>query len=161
MKAVKKILSVALCVVFVFSSMALSVFAEDEATEPLLGDVDGNGKVETVDARKILRMASGIECIDDEVLNVADMNADGVVSIDDAANLEKITKMLYPNVANYYHTTTSRVERSMRHAIETAYTRGNIDVLDDYFGYTIDANKAKPTNSEFIAMVANRLKLDC
>ena len=84
MKAVKKILSVALCVVFVFSSMALSVFAEDEATEPLLGDVDGNGKVETVDARKILRMASGIECIDDEVLNVADMNADGVVSIDDA-----------------------------------------------------------------------------
>ena len=84
-----------------------------------------------------------------------------VVSIDDSANLEKITKMLYPNVANYYHTTTSRVERSMRHAIETAYSRGNIDVLDDYFGSTIDANKAKPTNSEFIAMVVNRLKLDC
>ncbi len=84
MKAVKKILSVALCVVFVFSSMALSVFAEDEATEPLLGDVDGNGKVDTVDARKILRMAAGIEYVDDEVLAVADMNADGVVSIDDA-----------------------------------------------------------------------------
>ena len=84
-----------------------------------------------------------------------------VVSIDDSANLEKITKMLYPNVANYYNTTTSRVERSIRHAIETAYNRGNVDVFDDYFGYTIDANKAKPTNSEFIAMVANRLKLDC
>ena len=84
-----------------------------------------------------------------------------VVSIDDATNLDKITKVLYPNVASYYNTTSSRVERSIRHAIEIAYNRGNIEVFDDYFGYTIDSNKAKPTNSEFIAMVANRLKLDC
>lgn len=83
------------------------------------------------------------------------------VSIDDSENLEKITKMLYPNVANVYNTTTARVERSIRHAIETAYTRGNVDVFDEYFGYTIDVNKAKPTNSEFIAMIANRLKMDC
>ena len=84
-----------------------------------------------------------------------------VLSIEDEENLDKITKMLYPSIASLYHTTSSRVERSMRHAIEIAYCRGNLDALDDYFGYTIDANKAKPTNSEFIAMIANRLKLDC
>lgn len=82
------------------------------------------------------------------------------MSIDDEENLIKITKMLYPNVATLHKTTTSRVERSIRHAIEIAYMRGSSDVFDDYFGYTIDVNKAKPTNSEFIAMVSNRLKLE-
>ncbi len=84
MKAVKKIFSVTLCVMLVFSSMAFSVFAEDEATETLLGDVDGNGKVDTVDARIILRMAAGIEYIDADILSVADMDADGIVAINDA-----------------------------------------------------------------------------
>ncbi|MBE6795299.1 MAG: hypothetical protein E7533_01810 [Ruminococcaceae bacterium] len=84
MKAVKKFFSVALCVVLIFSSMAFSVFAEGEATEPLLGDVDGDGKVDTVDARTILRMAAGIEYIDGDILSVADMDADGIVAINDA-----------------------------------------------------------------------------
>lgn len=84
MKAVKKFFSVALCVVLIFSSMAFSVFAEGEATDPLLGDVDGDGKVDTVDARIILRMAAGIEYIDGDVLSVADMDADGIVAINDA-----------------------------------------------------------------------------
>jgi len=84
MKAVKKFFSVALCVVLIFSSMAFSVFAEGEATEPLWGDVDGDGKVDTVDARTILRMAAGIEYIDGDILSVADMDADGIVAINDA-----------------------------------------------------------------------------
>lgn len=84
MKAVKKFFSVALCVVLIFSSMAFSVFAEGEATEPLLGDVNGDGKVDTVDARIILRMAAGIEYIDGDILSVADMDADGIVAINDA-----------------------------------------------------------------------------
>ena len=64
--------------------------------------------------------------------------------------LGQITKMLYPRIALQYQTTASRVERAIRHAIEVAWNRGNIDVIDSIFGYTISATKAKPTNSEFI-----------
>ena len=73
--------------------------------------------------------------------------------------LGQITKMLYPRIALQYQTTASRVERAIRHAIEVAWNRGNIDVIDSIFGYTISATKAKPTNSEFIAMLADRLIL--
>lgn len=73
--------------------------------------------------------------------------------------LGQITKMLYPRIAMQYQTTASRVERAIRHAIEVAWNRGNIDVIDSIFGYTISATKAKPTNSEFIAMIADRLIL--
>jgi two-component system response regulator (stage 0 sporulation protein A) len=73
--------------------------------------------------------------------------------------LGQITKMLYPRIAIQYNTTASRVERAIRHAIEVAWNRGNIDVIDSIFGYTISASKAKPTNSEFIAMLADRLLL--
>ncbi len=69
----------------------------------------------------------------------------------------RITKVLYPEIAKKYKTTGSRVERAIRHAIEVAWTRGNIDTIDDIFGYTISASKAKPTNSEFIAMIADYL----
>ena len=72
----------------------------------------------------------------------------------------KITKTLYPLIARKYSTTSSRVERAIRHAIEVAWTRGNVDSIDDIFGYTINAYKAKPTNSEFISMIADRLKLE-
>ena len=71
----------------------------------------------------------------------------------------KITKELYPNIARKYFSTASRVERAIRHAIEVAWGRGNIDVIDSIFGYTINAYKAKPTNSEFISMIADKLKL--
>lgn len=71
----------------------------------------------------------------------------------------KITKALYPFIARKYSTTSSRVERAIRHAIEVAWNRGNVDSIDDIFGYTINAYKAKPTNSEFISMIADRLKL--
>lgn len=72
----------------------------------------------------------------------------------------KITKALYPLIARRYSTTSSRVERAIRHAIEVAWNRGNIDYIDDIFGYTINAYKAKPTNSEFISMIADRLRLE-
>lgn len=73
--------------------------------------------------------------------------------------LGSITKILYPDIAKGYNTTASRVERAIRHAIEVAWNRGNIDSITDLFGYTINVSKAKPTNSEFIAMVADKLRL--
>ena len=74
--------------------------------------------------------------------------------------LGQITKVLYPDIAKKYTTTASRVERAIRHAIEVAWNRGNINAIDDIFGYTISASKAKPTNSEFIAMLSDKLRLE-
>lgn len=74
--------------------------------------------------------------------------------------LGAITKTLYPAIAQKYKTTPSRVERAIRHAIEVAWTRGNIDSISHLFGYTVNASKSKPTNSEFIAMVADKLRLE-
>lgn len=74
--------------------------------------------------------------------------------------LGSITKVLYPDVAKKYSTTASRVERAIRHAIEVAWTRGNIESISALFGYTVNISKAKPTNSEFIAIVADRLRLE-
>jgi len=72
----------------------------------------------------------------------------------------QVTKVLYPTIAEKYDTTSSRVERAIRHAIEVAWNRGNLDVIDDIFGYTISAQRAKPTNSEFIAMIADKLRIN-
>lgn len=74
--------------------------------------------------------------------------------------LGSITKVLYPDIATKFNTTASRVERAIRHAIEVAWSRGNIDSISSLFGYTVNVSKAKPTNSEFIAMVADRLRLE-
>lgn len=71
-----------------------------------------------------------------------------------------ITKQLYPDIAKKYNTTASRVERSIRHAIEMAWNRGKVDTLQNVFGYTINLGKGKPTNSEFIALVADKLRLE-
>ncbi|GAB4073506.1 sporulation transcription factor Spo0A [Barrientosiimonas marina] len=74
--------------------------------------------------------------------------------------LGSITKVLYPDIAKAYNTTASRVERAIRHAIEVAWSRGNVESISQLFGYTVNISKAKPTNSEFIAMVADRLRLE-
>lgn len=74
--------------------------------------------------------------------------------------LGQITKLLYPDIANMFASSSSRVERAIRHAIEVAWNRGNIDYIDNIFGYTISADKAKPTNSEFIAMIADKLLME-
>lgn len=73
--------------------------------------------------------------------------------------LNSVTKMLYPKIAEKYNTTPSRVERAIRHAIEVAWSRGKTEVLDELFGYTINDEKGKPTNSEFIALIADKLRL--
>ncbi len=82
-----------------------------------------------------------------------------VFVIEDMNLLGAVTKELYPMIADKYNTTASRVERAIRHGIELAWDRGNIDLMNKYFGYTIDVERGKPTNSEFIAMIADRLKM--
>ena len=82
-----------------------------------------------------------------------------ILCVNDSEMLGSVTKILYPTVAKQYGTTASRVERAIRHAIEVAWDRGDVDVLSSFFGYTIQAQRGKPTNSEFIAMIADKIKL--
>lgn len=83
-----------------------------------------------------------------------------MMAVNDMDVLNAITKILYPTVAKKYQTTSSRVERAIRHAIEVAWSRGKIDILDELFGYTVSNGKGKPTNSEFIALVADTIRLE-
>ena len=82
-----------------------------------------------------------------------------ILTVQDMEMINAVTKMLYPEVARRFHTTPSRVERAIRHAIEVAWDRGDLDTLQKYFGFTVSNSKGKPTNSEFIAMIADRLQL--
>ena len=82
-----------------------------------------------------------------------------MISVEDNEMLSAVTKILYPAIAKKYHTTSSRVERAIRHAIEVAWNRGNMDILDSMFGYTINVGKGKPTNSEFIALIVDKIRL--
>ncbi|MEE3395483.1 MAG: sporulation transcription factor Spo0A [Candidatus Onthomonas sp.] len=82
-----------------------------------------------------------------------------LIAVDDMDVINAVTKVLYPEVAKRYGTTASRVERAIRHAIEVAWDRGDLETLQKYFGYTVSNAKGKPTNSEFIAMIADRLQL--
>ena len=83
-----------------------------------------------------------------------------IMAVNDMDVLNYITKELYPSIAQKMNTTSSRVERAIRHAIEVAWSRGKIDAIDNLFGYTINNHKGKPTNSEFIALIADRLRLE-
>jgi len=83
-----------------------------------------------------------------------------MMAVDNIDVLNYITKELYPTIAKKCNTTPSRVERAIRHAIEVAWSRGKVDVIDQMFGYTINNHKGKPTNSEFIALIADRLRLE-
>ena len=82
-----------------------------------------------------------------------------LMTIEDNDIINSVTKILYPAVAKKYQTTTSRVERAIRHAIEVAWDRGDVETLNSFFGYTIQNSRGKPTNSEFIAMIADNLRL--
>jgi two-component system response regulator (stage 0 sporulation protein A) len=82
-----------------------------------------------------------------------------IMAIETPDIINAVTKQLYPSVAKKYNTTASRVERAIRHAIEVAWDRGDVDILNSYFGYTIHNTRGKPTNSEFIAMISDRLRL--
>lgn len=82
-----------------------------------------------------------------------------MMSVRDMDMLNAVTKVLYPTIAKNYKTTSSRVERAIRHAIEVAWTRGKLETIDKLFGYTVSNGKGKPTNSEFIALIADRIRL--
>ena len=82
-----------------------------------------------------------------------------MMSVKDQTMISSITKILYPTIAKRFQTTPSRVERAIRHAIEVAWSRGRMETLDALFGYTVDTGKGKPTNSEFIALIADRIRL--
>ena len=82
-----------------------------------------------------------------------------ILSVNNTEMMGSVTKLLYPTVAKTFKTTSSRVERAIRHAIDVAWDRGDVDVLSSYFGYTIQSSRGKPTNSEFIAMIADKLRL--
>ena len=83
-----------------------------------------------------------------------------MLTVHDPELMHAVTKILYPAVAKSNNTTASRVERAIRHAIEVAWDRGDVDVLSSFFGYTIQNSRGKPTNSEFIAMISDKLRLD-
>lgn len=83
-----------------------------------------------------------------------------IMSVNDMEMLNSITKILYPTIAKRHQTTPSRVERAIRHAIEVAWSRGKMDTIDELFGYTVSNGKGKPTNSEFIALIADKIRLE-
>lgn len=83
-----------------------------------------------------------------------------ILSVGDLEMLNSITKILYPTIAKKHQTTPSRVERAIRHAIEVAWSRGKMDTIDELFGYTVSNGKGKPTNSEFIALIADKIRLE-
>lgn len=83
-----------------------------------------------------------------------------MMSVDDTEMLNSITKQLYPSIAKRHKTTPSRVERAIRHAIEVAWSRGKMDTIDELFGYTVNGGKGKPTNSEFVALIADKIRLE-
>lgn len=82
-----------------------------------------------------------------------------IMCIEDGTAINYVTKLLYPTIAHKFETTASRVERAIRHGIEIAWDRGDVDTLNSYFGYTINNGRGKPTNSEFIAMISDKLRL--
>ena len=81
-------------------------------------------------------------------------------SVTDQEMLASVTKVLYPNIAKKHQTTPSRVERAIRHAIEVAWNRGKMETINEIFGYTVSNGKGKPTNSEFIALLSDKIRLD-
>lgn len=83
-----------------------------------------------------------------------------MMSVNDNEMLNSITKLLYPSIAKRHKTTPSRVERAIRHAIEVAWSRGKMDTIDELFGYTVNNGKGKPTNSEFVALIADKIRLE-
>mgnify|MGYP003299844938 FL=1 len=82
-----------------------------------------------------------------------------IMTVNDSEMLGAITKILYPEIAKKHKTTSSRVERAIRHAIEVAWSRGRLETIEEMFGYTINSGKGKPTNSEFIALISDKIRL--
>lgn len=126
--------------VSIISSHSASAITENNLESVITDIIHDIGVPAHIKGYNYLREAIGLCIKDDEFIN-------------------SITKLLYPTVAKNFSTTSSRVERAIRHAIEVAWNRGREEVLTDIFGYTIDTNKGKPTNGEFIAMISDSIKL--
>lgn len=146
---------------------------EEGAAYCMLKPVDAQLLAERI-KRLQKRGAAGRDCIDLEAQVTKIIHQIGVpahikgyqylrtailMAVEDAGVINAVTKVLYPTVAKQYKTTSSRVERAIRHAIEVAWDRGDVDVLNAFFGYTVQNSRGKPTNSEFIAMIADNLRL--
>ena len=102
-----------------------------------------------------------VQLLSADVVHSPGGGTDGIImAIEDINMMNYITKLLYPTIAKKYKTTSSSVERAIRHAIEVAWSRGKVELLEEMFGYTISSGKGKPTNSEFIALIADKLRLD-
>ena len=118
----------------------LQINRDDITMDAELSNDLGINSIELADLVMICEEKFGITIEDDDIINA-------------------VTKRLYPSVAKKHGTTSSRVERAIRHAIEVAWDRGDVDVLNAYFGYTIHSSRGKPTNSEFIAMISDKFRL--
>ena len=136
----------------------------------LLNDIRKSNIEKTIPiTNKVLDKGVGIEFKVTEILHQIGVPAhikgyhylrDSIVmSVENPDIINAVTKQLYPSVAKRFSTTASRVERAIRHAIEVAWDRGDVDILNSYFGYTIHNGRGKPTNSEFIAMISDKLRL--
>ena len=105
----------------------------------------------------VKRASGDTEPLDDTYMEKKSLEI--VMCVEDMEMLSSITKLLYPTIAKKYKTTSSRVERAIRHAIEVAWSRGRMDTIDSMFGYTVNYGKGKPTNSEFIALITDKIRL--
>lgn len=141
-----------------------------------LSDIIGNEDISTPEISNLGTVMTGLgrdqqdlECIVTDIIHQIGIPAHIkgyhflryaiMLSVENTEMINCITKLLYPSVAAQFKTTPSRVERAIRHAIELAWDRGDVDVLNSYFGYTIRNSKGKPTNSEFIALISDKLRL--
>lgn len=132
-----------------------SIISQSDSAAGEKGTISKTAKIVDVEVTKMIQQmgvpahVKGYQYLRDAI----------VLVIKDVALLGAVTKELYPMIAKKYNTTPSRVERAIRHAIELAWDRGNIDFMNKFFGYTINIDRGKPTNSEFIAMVADKLRI--
>ena len=132
----------------------IACIAASRKTSSMRSDVLGGNDLETQVTKVIHQIGVPAHIKGYQYLRTAIL-----MTIKDSDIINSVTKILYPSVAKQYSTTSSRVERTIRHAIEVAWDRGDIDTLNSYFGFTVQNNRGKPTNSEFIAMIADNLRL--
>ncbi len=123
------------------------------------GTVKANGKSELVNIEFIVTDIIHQIGIPAHIKGYHYLRTAILLSVNDSEMINCVTKLLYPTVAKKYNTTSSRVERAIRHAIEIAWDRGDVDVLNSIFGYTVHNTRGKPTNSEFVALIADKLRL--
>ena len=132
------------------------ISVSDSGTLHIISDLVDTTE-EALAAEKNFDYAVGYHLAQDP--NLVKCGATAIIAVNDMDVINAITKVLYPQVAKTFQTTPSRVERAIRHAIEVAWDRGDLDTLQRFFGYTVSNTKGKPTNSEFIALIADKLQL--